>query len=192
MDNVEPAFFDAVVLISGPVAAGKSTALEAAEEHGYETVEMGDVARRLYADADDDERGLSLSEWAGKRREEKGETWCIEAAFEELMQLDSEADRAAISGIRSPAEIEFAETLLGPERVETLMLWASQLERFQRATFRGDDFENFGEFLRRDARELDWGLHDIIAERQDVRFLVTENKGIEETRTALASFFDSE
>jgi len=147
-----------VAIFTGPVAAGKTTALRVADDLGYETVSMGDVAREIHSEADTD---LSVSEWADKRRKVDGPTFLIEEVVNHLHHLN-EVDNVAIDGIRDPTEIEYLEAEFN--EVVTYLLWASQLERYFRTQDREgrSQFDSFGKFLERDTREMQWGLPEIL------------------------------
>jgi len=157
-----------VILFSGPPAAGKSTALDATQSNGYYTIQMEDVARDRYEKSD---TSVSFSEWAEIQREANGKLWIIKAVMEEVPVMQN---RVAVEGVRNPVEIEYIEDLFND--VYTVVLWASQWERYQRV-FDLDEggCDNFGQFLERDLREIELGIDKIIKRDMDDEFIRTDN-----------------
>ncbi len=104
-------FFDgadnpAVIGLVGGIASGKSSVGEILTEHGFTVVELSDYIRRELEELG--VVGASRVDYfdvAGARRREKGNDYWTRKAFEDLRGRIG--GNVAISGIRTPEEIEF-------------------------------------------------------------------------------------
>lgn len=148
----------------GLPGAGKSVVEAVASELGLATITMGDCVRKRAAAEGVGESGNSLSnsigEWVTEQREIHGKgvvsEWVIEA-------LSEEHNTVLIDGLRSPEEYErFTDTF----ETTTLIHIKSPLDvRSRRLRERGrDGEEQFSdeEFKKRDERELEWGVGELL------------------------------
>lgn len=148
-----------VVCVTGMPAAGKEEFQTVAAALGYEVVRMGDVVR--------DEarrRGLPITDGAvgGMAAEER--RLHGPAVWAERTVPRVTAERTLIDGLRSLAERDafhraFGHDLLVFAVVATPAIRWERVLRRQRA----DDARTWAEFERRDAREVGWGLEQVIA-----------------------------
>ncbi len=155
-----------VICVTGMPAAGKEEFQTVAMELGYAVVRMGDVVR--------DEarrRGLPITDAAvgGMAHEERtkhGPGIWAERTIPRVL-----GERVLIDGLRSPAEREVFRKAFGKDLV-VFGIEASQGTRWRRVQDRkrADDAKTFDEFRRRDARELGWGLGEVVA-AADVRIV---------------------
>ncbi len=155
-----------VICVTGMPAAGKEEFQIVAMELGYAVVRMGDVVR--------DEarrRGLPITDAAigGMAHEERARHGPGVWAERTIPRVQGE--RVLIDGLRSPAEREIFRKAFGTDLV-VFGIEACQETRWRRVQQRQrpDDAKTFDEFRRRDARELGWGLGDVVRSA-DVRIL---------------------
>lgn len=101
------------VAITGGVAAGKSTALEAFRRHGAATISSDEIVHELY-EHDDEVRDAV--------RERFGEA---------AIAADGSVDRAAIAArvFAAPEELRWLEALLHPKVQDQYVTWRTQLEQ---------------------------------------------------------------
>jgi dephospho-CoA kinase len=140
-------------------AAGKEEFQTVATALGYAVVRMGDVVR--------DEarrRGLPLTDaavggMAHEERQRHGATVWAERTIPRVT-----GKRVLIDGLRSPAERAVFRKAFGKDLL-VFAIEASQRTRWKRVQrrHRPDDAKTFEEFQRRDAREIGWGLGEVIA-----------------------------
>ncbi|HLE55160.1 MAG TPA: AAA family ATPase [Thermoplasmata archaeon] len=155
-----------VICVTGMPAAGKEEFQIVASELGYSVVRMGDVVR--------DEalrRGLPITDAAvgGMAHEERAKHG--PGVWAERTVPRVQGERVLVDGLRSPAEREVLREAFGKDLV-VFGIEASQGTRWRRVQERKrtDDAKTFEEFQRRDARELGWGLGEVVA-AADVRIV---------------------
>lgn len=140
-------------------AAGKEEFQQIAVELGYTVVRMGDVVRDEAR-----KRGLPITDAAvgGMAHEERQKHGAAVWAERTIPRVEGE--RVLIDGLRSPAEREVFRRSFG-ERLLVFGVVASQRTRWERVQRRqrADDAKTFEEFQRRDAREISWGLGEVVA-----------------------------
>jgi dephospho-CoA kinase len=155
-----------VICVTGMPAAGKEEFQIVAASMGYAIVRMGDVVR--------DEarrRGLPVTDaavggMAHRERKEHG----VAVWAERTIPL-VRGDRVLIDGLRSLAELDAFRRAFGKDLV-VFGIEASPRTRWDRVLSRRrpDDARTWEEFLRRDAREIGWGLDKVVA-AADVRIV---------------------
>ncbi|MEW5936828.1 MAG: AAA family ATPase [Candidatus Thermoplasmatota archaeon] len=146
------------VLVAGMPGAGKGEFVKVAELMGYKVLRMGEVVRGYARAAGIPEDDATIGGFASKERETHGsEIW----ARRTLTGLE---DRMVIEGVRSMAELRAFREALGREIVLVAVV-AGLRRRYERLVDRdrADAPEGFNEFLKRDERELGWGLGGVIA-----------------------------
>ncbi len=148
-----------VICVTGMPAAGKEEFQTVALQHGYTIVRMGDVVR--------DEarrRGLPITDAAvgGMAHEDRVKQGAGIWAERTIPRVRGK--EVLIDGLRSPAEREAFRKAFGRDLV-VFGIEASPRTRWERVQrrLRPDDAKTFEEFQRRDARELGWGLGDVLA-----------------------------
>lgn len=151
-----------VVAFTGLPGSGKSIAAEVARELGIPVVRMGDcVWEEVRA------RGLPLlDEHVGKvaheMRERHGPAIWAQRTLEKVRKLG--AERVAIDGVRSMAEVDAFHAVLGRDFV-LVAIHASPATRHRRLLTRGREDEAASKEAaeERDRRELAWGVGQVIA-----------------------------
>ncbi|MFP4038199.1 MAG: AAA family ATPase [Candidatus Nanohaloarchaea archaeon] len=156
--------------VTGMPLAGKTTVAEILEKKGLEKIGMGDVVRK-----ERKKRGIPVEktgEWVQNLREEKGRD-----AIAELTVPYIEDEETAITGIRGLEEKKRFEEELG--EMEIIAVWASPETRRKRREKRQrpEDVESES-FEKRDSRELDQGVGNLIALSDHL--IVNEGLSIEE------------
>lgn len=130
-----------------------------AVELGYAVVRMGDVVRDEAR-----KRGLPITDAivGGMAHEERQKHGVAVWAERTIPRVKGE--RVLIDGLRSPAEREVFRHAFGNQLL-VFGIVASQRARWERVQRRRrpDDAQTFEEFQRRDARELGWGLGEVVA-----------------------------
>jgi dephospho-CoA kinase len=163
-----------VLAFTGMPGAGKSVAVEVANEQGIPVLRMGDLiweeVRR---------RGLpitseSVAEVAMQMRTDFGPGVWADRTVDRLHTMKPEL--AIIDGVRSEAELEVFRNRLGHD-FTLVCVHASRPVRMRRLLerHREDDVKDEGEFTARDERELGWGIGRVIA-LADVMLLNEETK----------------
>ncbi len=147
-----------VVCVTGLPAAGKEEFQKVAVEMGYGVVRMGDVVR--------DEarrRGLPVTDgaigaMAGEERRRHGPAIWADRTIPRVR-----GDRVLIDGVRSLMERDAFRRAFGTDLL-VIAIDASPETRWHRVQrrHRPDDATTWEEFQRRDARELGWGLGEVI------------------------------
>lgn len=152
-----------VYAVAGPVGSGKSTFAEAIKEHHDEAVtvfEMSEYVRTLWKADGDASAGFvgdnALGEWAAEQKNKYGDGYFAKKLAHHIDE--PETPHVAISGIRSPAEVDALRDILG--NVTTTAIWTMPKERFERRYGARADEEHpeWETFMERNERELDeWG-----------------------------------
>jgi len=148
-----------VICVTGMPGCGKEEFVKVAEERGLPIVRMGDIVRE-----EAKRRGLKFSDESvgGMAHEER-----VKHGFgvwaERTIPRVKEAV-TIIDGIRGREEVEVFRRTFG-DRLVVVAIHASPRTRFNRIKerARGDDVVSWEEFVRRDDRELGWGLGEVIA-----------------------------
>jgi len=172
----------------GMPGSGKSEASRLAKEMGIQVVVMGDVIRQEAARQGLAPTDENLGRIGNMLRQEEGS----DAIARRTLSLvgNAGADLAVIDGLRSKAEADFFRSHV--DQFLLVEVWTPPEARLRRVAARGrsDDgnSENQAEaLLKRDCRELGWGMNEAIREA-DVR---VENKGnLEELRRSVQSILN--
>lgn len=150
-----------VVGISGLPGSGKSLISKIAKEKDIIVINMGDLVRK-----EAKKRNADVGETSIKLREEFGEYVLAKMTIEKIKK-ESETVNSKnifiIEGIRSQHEVSlfkksFKDFLL-------LSVFASPKTRFNRLKNRNrnDDSVEYEDFLKRDQRELNFGIGNVVA-----------------------------
>ena len=164
-----------VVCVTGMPGCGKEEVLAVAQELGFTIVRMGDVVRD-----EAQRRGLPITDAAigGMAHAERQAHGFGVWAERTLPRIRGE--RVLVDGLRGRAELEVYRKAFG-SGLAVIAVHASPKTRYERMSKRqrADEVESYGAFLVREARELGWGLGDVIATAD----LVLVNEGtLEEFR----------
>ncbi|MCQ2070775.1 MAG: AAA family ATPase, partial [archaeon] len=119
---------------------------------------MGDIVRECYVSSGAEKEGLSVGQFAGNERKAHGADIWAKRAIERMY-----GDLFLVDGCRSMDEVRSFRSL--GEDVEIVAIHASPSVRFDRLVKRQRDDApaDKGEFDARDARELSWGIGEVIA-----------------------------
>jgi len=153
-----------VIGVAGMPGSGKSVVSRIAAKMGYKTIRMGDVIRD-----EAQKQGKDVGEVAVNLRVEYGENIVAERCVKKIKEISKEVstkssnandknanDKFIIEGIRSPFEVEV---------FKNVAIYSTPKTRFKRLKRRkrSDDSINHEDFIKRDKRELGFGIGDVIA-----------------------------
>ncbi len=150
-----------VILITGMPASGKSIVSEILKDKGIFVIKMGDVLREAALKENVDMK--NLGKFSIEIREKYGKEIVAKLTYEKIKNLRISSDIIAIEGVRSLEEYMFFKDKF--KDVILLAIHSSPKTRFKRIIERGreDDPKNFDEFIKRDLRELSYGIGNVIA-----------------------------
>ena len=173
-----------VICVTGMPGCGKEELLKVAQERGLPVVRMGDVVREEAR-----HRGLRFSDESvgGMAHEERVKHGFGVWADRTIPFVKAEV--TLIDGIRGREEVEAFRRTFG-DRLLVVAIHASPKVRYDRIRQRArdDDALSWEEFLRRDERELGWGLGEVIATAD--RLIVNEG-GLEDMRQQCLGILDA-
>ena len=149
-----------VIGISGLPGSGKSLISDMASEKGAVIVSMGDIIRE-----EAKKRGESTKDTAQNLRKEYGDDIVSELTIQKIKNIEKEEkdNTIIIEGIRSHHEVEmFKENF---DNFIILSVFANPKLRFERLLNRNreDDSKDYNEFVKRDQRELSFGIGNVIS-----------------------------
>lgn len=169
-----------ILLITGMPGAGKTTLARYLGKLGYTKISMGNVVREEAV-----KRGFGLDDEGQSKtmkllREEAGPAAIAKLSAKKIENL--EGDRFVVDGVRSLDEVFYFKKV-GSIRV--IAVHASPKRRYEFLTKRGrkDDPKKWEEFEKRDMRELELGLGDVIALADHM--VVNEKITIQELETVV-------
>jgi dephospho-CoA kinase len=147
-----------LIVVAGMPGAGKEEFLNVARDMGIPFLRMGDLVRELYPKRGDEDRDLTLGQFANIERERHGYNIWAKRALERMS-----GNIYLIDGCRSMDEVLAYRSL--SDDVNIVAIHAPPKIRYDRLVKRQRDDapRNVEEFDARDSRELGWGLADVIA-----------------------------
>jgi Dephospho-CoA kinase len=147
-----------ILAVTGMPGAGKEEFLNVAKEDGINSVRMGDVVREHYALSDSVANDISVGVFADSERKKFGNNVWAKRTMEKMS-----GDMFLVDGCRSMAEINAFKELGGDIRI--VAIHSPPEIRYDRLVKRGRDDapKNISEFEVRDAREISWGLGEVVA-----------------------------
>ena len=148
-----------VLCVAGMPGCGKEEFLKVAGENGFSVVRMGDTVREEGAKHGVGTSDEAIGGFAHAERERHGYGVWAERTLPRV-----KGERVVIDGLRGSKELEVFRKGLG-QGVEVVAVHAAPRVRFERLRQRNrsDAPATWEEFVVRDARELRWGLGDVIA-----------------------------
>lgn len=151
-----------ILLIAGMPGSGKEEFLGEAVSAGIPFIRMGDVVREYYGRSGSAVNGIPVGRFADNERRDLGNRIWAERALERMS-----GDLFLVDGCRSMNEV-CAYRELGKD-VRIIAIHSSPDTRYARLVKRARDDapRNTDEFDARDARELSWGLGEVMA-RADI------------------------
>jgi dephospho-CoA kinase len=138
---------------------GKEEFLRVARERGLAVVRMGDVVRDEVRRRKRPLTDQAVGSLAQEERQKHGYGVWAERTVPHVGEGPTVVD-----GVRGRAELEVFRKAFG-EGLRVVAIHASPRTRFERirGRQRGDDVVSWEQFLRRDEREMGWGLAEVIA-----------------------------
>ncbi|MDR2623745.1 MAG: AAA family ATPase [Methanobrevibacter sp.] len=172
-----------VLGICGLPGSGKSFIYEIAKDYDAVIYNMGDVIREEAS-----KRNMSPGDMAVQLRKEEGDNVVAKLIVKKIKRNKDKSRLFIIEGIRSLFEVELIKENF--KDFSLLSIFASPKTRFARLKMRNreDDSCSFDEFKRRDKRELNFGIANVIVYSDH---LIINEHGLEEYRKNLKKFFKS-
>ena len=173
-----------IVGISGLPGSGKSLVSEVGIKKGAIIVSMGDIIRD-----EAKKRGETTKEVSKKLRKEFGNFIVAELTIKKIKKLQKDHPNKSIiiEGIRSHFEVEmFKENF---DNFIILSIFANPNLRFHRLQkrMREDDSKNYEEFKKRDKRELDFGIGNVISLSDKI---IINESDLESYNVKINAFFE--
>ena len=152
-----------IVAIVGMPAAGKGVLSEAAENAGIPVHSMGDVVRAALLARGLEENPENVAATAFGIPEELGETVVADRLLPKIQASAKSKPLVFIEGVRQPEEMAVFAAAFG-ENLKILAITAPDAARASRflTRGRGEDGDDSAA-ASRDARELGWGLSELIS-----------------------------
>ena len=143
-----------LIVVTGMPGSGKEEFLKVAASMGIPYVRMGDVVRQFYDASGSD---LNIGKYAGEERERHGPRIWAERCLEKMS-----GQTFLVDGCRSLNEVEAFRGLTG--NVIIVAIHTPPSLRYERlvARARSDAPESREQFDERDAREMEWGMSNVI------------------------------
>ena len=172
-----------ILVITGMPGAGKEEFLSVAMEKGISFARMGDVVREHHVSSGSADEGVSIGAFATNERDRLGKNIWAKRTMERMS-----GDIFLVDGCRSMAEIGAFKELGGD--VKIVAIHSPPDIRHERLVKRGrnDAPADIFEFNERDAREISWGLGEVIA-LSDV--MITNSSSLEDFRRSSAKVLGS-
>lgn len=138
--------------------AGKEEFLSAADSMGISFARMGDVVREAYAASEDRKKNIGTGKFAELERERYGIGIWAKRTIERMS-----GKIFLVDGCRSMNEVTLFKEL--SDNVEIIAIHSPPEIRYERLVKRGreDAPRDIDEFRARDAREISWGIAEVIA-----------------------------
>lgn len=161
-----------LIAIVGLPASGKSTAIEAIKEFGSVVI-MGDVVRAEASHRSLDPSPENIGAIAGELRTEHGKGVIAKRCIEKIKELDDSV--ILIDGIRSSTEVDLFRDHWP---LYVVAITCANAARFDRIKTRGrsDDATSDEQIRKRDFRELQFGLGEVI---ERANYTIVNEKDIE-------------
>jgi dephospho-CoA kinase len=152
-----------LIMIVGQAGSGKSTAGQILKKHNYIVLEAGDIIRERFAyEGIPGESILSFTERLFETEGYDLHVGRIANTLHNLEELDEVISFTVVIGLRTPLQLQNLSKLFSS--AFTVAIYASPKTRFERVKERHriDDPDGFVEFIRKDFRELAWGLDKVL------------------------------
>lgn len=174
-----------VYAFAGPLGTGKTLAMSIVDEE-YDnafTDEMSNFVRHEYDRQNDDETDDNgLGAWAAEEKDEHGDG-CFADGWANMVYSDIRAteetgqgqewDAVAISGLRSPAELDALNKYFSD--VTCITIWTMRDMRYERTVARDDDMDH-DTFYERNKRELvEWDCLTYYTDEDYYDYIVPNN-----------------
>jgi len=152
-----------VIGLVGMPGAGKTLAIEGLKSSkGAKIVNMGDMVREQVAKAGLSITPENLGKMAENLRKKHGPDVVAQLTAEKVDEVSEDGDLVIIDGLRSMAEVSFFRARW-PFPVLAIHSPPATRHARMRARLRADDSTEPGYYEARDARELKFGIAEVIA-----------------------------
>ncbi|MCL1810990.1 MAG: AAA family ATPase [Methanomassiliicoccaceae archaeon] len=164
-----------IIIVTGMPGAGKEEFLSVASSMGIPSARMGDAVREAYSASPERDKGVGIGEFASAERERFGKNIWAKRTIDRMS-----GDLFLVDGCRSMEEVRSFRELSGDVRI--IGIHSSPGQRYDRLVKRGreDAPQGMDEFNKRDAREISWGLAEVIA-LADI--MLINSSGLDEFRS---------
>ncbi len=149
---------DTVILVTGLPGSGQDEFINVAKEEGFLDFHMGNVVRKYFTMTGESISDSAVGKFASGEREKHGmDIWAVRTS-RELTAGSS----CVIEGLRNHEELDFFKKSF-PKAV-LVGIFASRSDRFTRILDRrrADDAGDLDGLMKRDERELSWGIGKLI------------------------------
>ena len=183
-----------VIGVSGLPGSGKNIISKIAKKRSINVLKMGDIVR-----GEAKKREGDPGKTAVDLRKEHGEYVLAKLTIEKIKAISNSSknnknsnepnmdDFFIIEGIRSQYEIELFRKNF--KNFKLISVFSPPKTRFNRLKDRkrDDDSQNYEDFLKRDQRELNFGIGNVIATSD---FIIINENGLDEYKTQINNLFD--
>ncbi|MGA1793619.1 MAG: AAA family ATPase [Thermoplasmatota archaeon] len=180
-----------IIAVCGMPGCGKGEFAEIAKEMGSPVYSMGDVVRFYFKENFPGRDLIETGIYADMERKKYGQdVWARRLIEMVEAKLEPGDDLLLIDGLRSKQEKELFGSRWGTN-FRVLAIHSSPETRFMRikARGRGDDTLDRKVFDQRDARELGWGLGEVIA-LADI--IAVNEGGLDDFRSSVKGLLQNE
>ena len=153
-----------VIGVSGLPGSGKSLVSNMSKKYGAYVIKMGDIVREEAEKRNEDSGTVAI-----KLREEQGQYVLAKLTIEKIRKLFKSNNNYKkeliflVDGIRSPHEVKmFKENFKSFVLVSVFTSPTTRYDRLKNRK-RSDDSTHIEDFIKRDERELDFGIGTVIS-----------------------------
>ncbi|WP_153952905.1 hypothetical protein [Halosegnis longus] len=184
----------AILILTGPPAAGKSVVQGQFESMGVPVIETSDIIRSDARDSDsfDATDSDELWDFVQHQRELFGESYPTSRVSQQLERVESPL--VVLGGVRNDAEVNWVETAFSDARVLVARVEAPQFQRIDRhidaelqglASSTAELRETADEIIERESREKPYPNHDVNIYNPDEKQVSTLSEELYGLGTAL-------
>lgn len=176
-----------IIGIVGLQASGKTEIASIFMDLGAKRVRMGDVAIQEVKNRGLDINEENVAEAASELREKEGMDAVAKRCIPLIEEKGKTSDAVVVDGIRGIAEVERFKEKFG-DNFTLISVEAPAETRFERTIERKreDDTKNLESFLKKDKRELSWGLEEAM---KSPDYRIVNNGSLEDLREKTSNIF---
>lgn len=176
-----------VIGIVGLQASGKTEIASIFLDLGASRVRMGDIAIQEVKNRGLDINEENVAEAASELRENEGMDAVAKRCIPLIKEKGKNSDAVVVDGIRGIAEVERFKEEFG-ENFTLISVEAPAETRFERtiARKREDDTKDLNSFLKKDKRELSWGLEEAM---RSPDYRIVNDGSLEDLRKETSKIF---
>ncbi len=164
-----------MMIVTGMPGAGKDEFIKVANAIGIKDVHMGNSVRKFAQLSNISSTDGSIGDFATGERSKFGmDIWARRTA-----ESISDPENTVVDGLRNYEELIYFQEHYNDLKV--VAVFANRAQRLERILRRGreDDVRNRVELIKRDERELSWGIGNVIALAD---FMIVNDSTLEEFR----------